>query len=319
MPRVRAKGARRLVATVTVVLGLFAPVLTAAAGECRSGADCVGTDGPDKLYGTSGKDRLFGKAGDDLLAGRASPDSLFGGGGNDRLNGHNGADYLYGGSGADLVIARDQPDKQGGIIDWLYGGRGADELRSDSENDQMSGGPGDDALYGTAWPEGLVGGPGDDRLAGGGSRDSYRLDYGGGVDWGHDVIVDDSERSNLLNLSSVRKKPLDVRVNLNASPNRAEVELVGGGASVNWSGNAIRAVWDGWGDDTVRGSALPNRIFLHGGLDRVFSKGGDDFVLANDQDEGDKDRIDCGAGYDTVGHYPEDEVAANCERTYLLP
>jgi Ca2+-binding RTX toxin-like protein len=310
----RATGNVRRLIAISAAIGLFIPVLSAVAKQCQPGTDCVGTDGSDNLYGTADKDQMFGRGGDDLLAGRDGPDRLYGGGGDDRLNGKDGRDKLYGSAGGDLLIAGNQPDEQGEIVDKLYGGRGADELHADSDDDWTWGGRGNDTLYGSEFHDLMVGGPGNDRLLGGKKVDLYYLRFGGAADWGHDFIVNKSGFGDVLILPYTRKNPQDILVNLTPSPDRPEVKLVGGGATINWRGNAIRQVNDGRGDDTIRGNDEKNWIDIHKGLDRVFAGGGDDYISALDGNEGDTDKIDCGPGdKDRVKHYAEDDVAANCE------
>ena len=310
---------RRLIVTISAAICLVTPVISALATQCQSGTDCVGTNGSDELYGSEDKDQMYGRGGDDVVKGRRGADRLYGGGGDDRLNGESGRDKLFGSAGNDLLIAGYQPDEQGEIVDKLYGGRGADELHADSDDDWTWGGRGSDTLYGSDFHDLMVGGPGNDRLQGGKQVDIYYLRYAGSADWGHDVIVNNAGFGDVLILPYRRQNPQDIRVNLTPSPDRPEVKLMGGGATVNWRGNSIRQVNDGRGDDTIRGNGEKNWIYLQKGLDKVFAGGGDDYISALDSNEGDTDIINCGPGdKDRVKHYPEDDVAANCEYPLVI-
>ncbi len=147
--------------------------------------------------------------------------------------------------------------------------------------------------------------------------DFYSIDSVRAPDWwGHDVIVDGVEEPNWLSLPySVKVNPPDIRVNLVASPNRPEVKVIGGTATVNWKGNTIRQVGGGRGDDTILGNAERNRFFMSGGKDTIFARAGNDHIVNRDR-ETDADTINCGPGYDRVFAAEEDRAAANCEYVY---
>ena len=65
-------------------------------------------------------------------------------------------------------------------------------------------------------------------------------------------------------------------------------------------------------DDVIRGLGGADTIVGRGDKDALFGGAGRDVIKARD---GERDRIDCGPGHDTVFADPdnEDAVAANCE------
>ncbi len=109
-------------------------------------------------------------------------------------------------------------------------------------------------------------------------------------------------------------------INLKASEFSHEVTT--GTSNVNWSGNVVNNVVNyGTGYDTIRGNDAANRIrsygweprtgtVLSGGVDVIFSAGGDDSIMVAD-DAGD-DTVYCGDGQDTVFFDGGDELI-ECE------
>jgi Ca2+-binding RTX toxin-like protein len=82
------------------------------------------------------------------------------------------------------------------------------------------------------------------------------------------------------------------------------------------------------GRDVLRGTSADDSICGLRGSDRLFGRGGDDVLdgglgqdslyggAGNDRllaRDGERDRVDCGPGYDTVLADPLDRVARNCE------
>lgn len=312
-----AKSARRLMTAITAVIVLLMTATPAVATRCEPNVDCIGTRHDDKLYGTSAGDRIVARAGDDVVAGRAGPDDINGGKGADRLEGGNGADEVKGNGGDDVLIVGPKLGDHR-YEEYLYGGAGDDEIRSDGDGDWMEGGAGDDSLYGTKLRQRLTGGAGDDTLYGRSAVDDYVLDSARSPDWwGRDVIVDGGVGQNGLALPEVNRNPPDVRVNLVARPNRPEVKLIGGRATVNWKGNTIRDVSDGSGDDTIRGNADDNEIWLVEGKDAAFARAGNDRIVAGAEERRRPDTINCGPGHDRVSLWAEDKAAPNCENVIV--
>ena len=314
-----AKSARRLMTAITAVIALLVTAIPATATQCEPDVDCIGTRHDDELYGTKGRDRIVARAGDDVVIGRAGPDDVYGGKGADRLEGGNGADDVEGNGGDDVLLAGPKLGDHR-HEESLYGGAGDDEIRSDGDGDWMEGGAGDDSLYGTKLRQRFEGGAGDDTLYGRSAVDEYLLDSARSADWwGRDVIVDGGIGQNGLALPEVKRNPPDVRVNLVARPNRPEVKLIGGRATVNWKGNTIGDVSDGSGDDTILGNADGNGIWLDDGKDTVFARAGDDRIRVGRETPRLPDTINCGPGHDRVSLQSEDKAAPNCEYVFVWP
>ena len=78
--------------------------------------------------------------------------------------------------------------------------------------------------------------------------------------------------------------------------------------------------------DTLVGTATGDRLYGYGGADRIFGRGGTDYLYggAGDDllvadDDGARDYVYCGPGYDRVYARGNDWVAGNCERVVRTP
>ena len=91
--------------------------------------------------------------------------------------------------------------------------------------------------------------------------------------------------------------------------------------TVNWSGNVVERVFDGEGDDTIRGNDASNDIYTSGGADTVYAGRGDDHIRDFDSRPDrnvEFDTIDCGPGDDRVYTVEnEDNVSPDCEDVSL--
>ena len=131
----------------------------------RTGANGIGTSGPDVILGTNeadvisafgGADVICAGGGDDLVRGGAGDDVIFGQGGDDDLRGGTENDDIRGGGGSDLV----------------YGGSGNDALRGGRDNDVIYGQMGDDDMRGGAGDDEIRDGSGNNMLRGSSGNDT---------------------------------------------------------------------------------------------------------------------------------------------------
>lgn len=123
-----------------------------------------------EIFGTSNPDILVGDEGTNLIIagneGDNQGDVINSGGGNDLVFGEAGNDVLNGEAGNDLLNG-------GADSDVLNGDEGADTLLGEGGNDVISGGKGDDLL---------VGRDGNDALYGDGGHDTFVFASGEGAD-----------------------------------------------------------------------------------------------------------------------------------------
>jgi Ca2+-binding RTX toxin-like protein len=243
--------------------------------------DADGGPGKDVLAGGPGRDQLKGSSGDDEINGGSGQDRLQGDAGVDHINGEGDDDEVSGGDGNDV----------------LDGGAGDDNVRGGDGDDQASGGAGNDRLdFGLAgfvddYTHGqdiLDGGPGDDQVDGGPPGDKEHDVLGGGD--GSDT-ADYGRRTAALDVS------LDGQSDDGESGEKdnvqADVENVIGGSN----------------DDTLTGSAAPNRLEGHGGDDTIDGRAGDDALVGGVNDPG-GDNLGGGAGNDTMSGGPGDDQLA---------
>jgi hypothetical protein len=93
--------------------------------------------------------------------------------------------------------------------------------------------------------------------------------------------------------------------------NRGDDILYGGpGVDLLRGGPGADGIRGGDQHDRIHGGAGPDRISGGGGHDLIRAGRGDDFVYAAD---GQRDRVYCGLGYDTVVADHVDDVAPDCE------
>ena len=205
------------------------------------------------------------KAPDVIVAG-SGDNTIYGEGGNDTICAGDGDDTVYGGRGKDTVFGEEGNDTIHGErgSDDLDGGGGEDKVFGDSGNDDVSGGAGNgDLAEGDAGDDTVSGGPGDfDVVVGGVGND--HIDGGPGE---HDVASYKGTAGPLtINLAS-------------GAVSGAENEHLEG----------IEDAIGGSGNDTLIGSAAPNRLDGGPGNDRLEAAGGGDEAFGgpgSDQCEG---------------------------------
>ncbi|MDB5440394.1 MAG: Proprotein convertase, partial [Caulobacteraceae bacterium] len=248
-----------------------------------------GLDGADLLYGGAGNDQLGGGAGDDALTGGVGNDGLDGGVGNDTAV-FTGASSSYaftalgGGSFsiADQVAGRDGTDTLTGVefaqfadqtIDlrtfgFVFGTAEADILPGGPNADVIDGRGGDDVLSGGAGNDGLDGGAGSDTAVFTGASSYYVITALGG---GNFTVADQmAGRDGTDTLTGIEFLQF---------------------ADATFDLRTLNTVTGTAGADTLHGT--PGQDFIHGG-------DGDDFIDIGEPSIG--DRIDGGAGIDTVSY-----------------
>lgn len=283
------------------------------------------TDGRFDIRGGGGNDYLFGGRGADMLSGGAGSDRLYGGLGNDVYLVLDAADQVNEGAGegtadeirtmlGDTTIAANveiltgigfgqilRGDARDNIIN---GGAGNDTLHAEHGGaDRLSGGGGDDVvLFGAGFS-------GDDRIAGGAGNDTVmlaaRYATGGllqaqtltGVEtillgsapagsyFGYNLTLDDG------NVAAGGRLTID-----GSSLRYGEALMLYGGAERDGAltvlgGASLDYIFGGQAGDTIRGGLR---------ADRLSGDGGDDRFEATGLAELSGDRIDGGAGSDTL-------------------
>ena len=169
------------------------------------------------------------------------------------------------------VLAGSGDDTVDGSQTWtgvgVIGGPGDDRIAGGRGGDELRGGDGDDMVAGGAGPDNLHGGPGSDRLDGGRGADS--------ASWSGD------------------RGPLraDLRRGTASSADGRD-RLLG-----------VERLTGTDRDDHLAGNAGANRLDGGDGADRLIGRGGPDRLATGTLDgraDGDADRLECGAGVDTV-------------------
>ena len=254
-------------------------------GTCADD-DLDGGDGDDSISASGGANTVAGGSGSDTLTAGAGADGIAGGLGDDDIAGAGGNDTLDGGDGDDALDAGEGDDAVAGGTgrDRLLGASGADALDGGDGNDELESGDGNDVLRGGAGRDLLLPGAGTDSVQGGDDFDTVSYEERTGpVTVTLDGVADDGEAGEFDAVGA------DV-----------ENAFTGAGADALRGGAGPSVLEAGAGNDVVDGQAGP---------DLLDAGPGDDLVLARD---GEPDRVDCGAGADSVSADVID-VLVNCE------
>ena len=189
--------------------------------------------------------------------------------------------------------------------DRIFAGGGDDSVDSSEGGDCIDFGSGDDRGQSGSGADLLLGGSGKDRMSGNEGND--RLRGGAGADRLNGAFGDD-----VLNGQSG-----DDRL----GGERGRDSIAGGsGADVIYAGSTGDRVsghegddriYGNSGDDRLAGDSGNDKITPGSGRDRVSGAGGRDRIGARD---GQRDRISCGRGTDSVVADRRDRVARDCER-----
>ncbi len=89
-----------------------------------------------------------------------------------------------------------------------------------------------------------------------------------------------------------------------------------GGEDVVWALSGRDEIHGGYGADHLYGGRYGDTIYGGKGTDRLYGSYGDDHIVSRDLNSsgiGQRDVVDCGAGYDTFAADFDDRVFANCE------
>lgn len=202
--------------------------------------------------------------------------TVLAGSGADRVVGGSGADELFGGAGNDA----------------LYGGAGNDTLLGATGDDRLEGQGGHDRVLGEAGNDVLAAHSGRDILRGGTGNDSYFFD--GALAGQHLLVEQAGEGTDAVRFHGPTGVTFDLSTTAyqHASP-ALTLRLSAADAFENLHG--------GWGDDTLTGNALPNRLnggegkaLITGGAgpDTIVAGDGADFGLHTLADFADEDTID---------------------------
>jgi Ca2+-binding RTX toxin-like protein len=183
----------------------------------------------------------------------------------------------------DLSLDGQRADFESDTGDTINGGNGNDSIQGGPGDDTIRGFGGDDFLSDSIGNDVVYGGDGADLLAEGSGADVLFGD--GGVDT---VYYGDARRNPVF-------------VSLDGLANDGEA---GEGDNV---GVDVENVSGGSGDDTIIGSALPNRLIGGGGTDTIQGLGGDDVL--------DGDHLDGGPGADTMSGFGQSDVVDYSGRT----
>lgn len=298
-----------------------------------------GGPGNDRISGTSlpgpraPEQTLNGEQGNDVIAAGEGGDRVDGGPGNDELNGRGGpdslvasdgeADVVIGGEGTDTVVYEAATGPVAVSIGNTSLGDGLvnenDDVLADVEN--ISAGPFDDVLIGSTGPNEILGRGGGDVISGGAGSDDLSGMEGDdtlrgleGLDSispgaGRDIVDGGTNIDTVVYFSG----PSPVAVNL------ADALPDGPVAEPDAPLRGIERVVGTRGDDVLVGDGSSNRLSGVLGRDRIDGgpagdvldgSFGDDILGAND---GARDDVLCGQGFDTVTADLEDQPGADCE------
>lgn len=242
--RTRSQRGRLGVAVLIAICVAALLALPAAARPtgCDGKQATIASNAP-RIFGTKAHDVIAGGAAESAIYGMGGNDTICGGGGNDRIYGDRGNDAIFGEQGEDTIVGeRGSDDLDGGVgTDRIFGETGNDQIDGGGDRDEVDGGAGDDSVGG---------GPGDfDIVSGGVGND--RVDGGPGA---HDI-------------ASYKGVGGPVSVDLGSGAiSGAEQEHVDG----------IEDVLGGSGNDSLSGSASPNRLDGGPGDDSLFGVGDGD-------------------------------------------
>lgn len=290
------------------------PTTTVTCQNATQDIGAFGKAGDDRLTLAPGTDvvaHLFGNGGTDVITGGTQADDLEGGDGNDTIDGgpgndlilpSYGSDHVDGGGGNDHIEQQTLP----GDADVLGGGADNDFIWSQGAGTtEFDGGPGDDLLVQSVFTSGVP-----VVMSGGEGEDDATL--GNGFGEGIAVSLDDQANDGPLTGGTSNVHSDIENLNTDSGPD----VIVGSPGP-----NIIRSDtinFNGSLSDTAPGN---DTIDPGGGVDYVFSGGGNDTVTATDQLG---DTINCGSGpqsspdNDTVTGDSID-VFFSCENITAIP
>jgi hypothetical protein len=257
--------------------------------ECQAPANPVVTarlgDGFDAFTfgaGLVADGFIDGEGGPDVITGGPGFDAIAGGPGDDQLGGRNGNDVLEGGDGDDVFAADAGGAADGDGSDILRGGAGSDRLRaslSATHPDRFEGGAGTDVAdyskrFGSVQLSVKLGGTADPPNDGSSNEGDDLI--------GVETLLGGDDDDTISVTNSLRNLAVAVYT-LRGDTGRDTLRATG----------AVRTDMDpGLGSDTVVGGSAGDVIFTR---------------------DAEIDKIDCGAGTDTLSADLRDSPPANCE------
>jgi Ca2+-binding RTX toxin-like protein len=247
----------------------------------RCGNPVSGTEGADRIIGTAAGSQVMALGGNDRVSAHGGDDCVFGGAGDDAVSGNSAQDRVSGQDGDDRAYGRSGDDT-------VSGDAGEDVGSGGFGDDLVHGGADDDSVSGNAGADTVRGGAGNDRVVGRGDADAISGNSGS------DRVSGGSGDDRVFGRSG------DDGVSGNAGDDRVS------------AGSGDDRVFGRTGDDGVSGNAGDDRVDGGSGSDRLFGRRGDDLIDARD---GERDRVYCGSGRDTVRADRED-LLRGCERRF---
>jgi Ca2+-binding RTX toxin-like protein len=277
--------------------------------------------GPINGTGNQLSDVLIGNSANNQLVGGGGNDTLDGGAGDDAMKGGTGDDSYYVDSVKDVVneLANEGNDSVFASVTYTLGanvenlvltgtaainGKGnplANMLTGNAGDNALNGGDGNDTLYGGGGNDTLAGEKGNDSMLGGAGDDLYLV-----TEIGDSVVELANEGIDTVNAIFSYSLPINV-----------ENLILGGGAAIDGTGNAL--------DNVLTGNSGNNRLVGGGGNDTLIGGGGADtlaggmgndvYVIDNDKDAALENP---GEGTDTVRSSISFSLGGNLENLILV-
>ena len=226
------------------------------------------------ITGGSGDDMIVSGFADDLISGGAGMDTITLAGGNNTVDAGADDDFVSILAGNNLVLL----------------GSGNDVVRLGTGADRVFGGDGNDLFITQDNLSAL------DSLDGGAGNDTLLIS----------TATDDAAFTNVTGIETLEVAN-DANVTLGAMASAAgftSVTASGAGASnidaSNYTGGGLTFDLRAGGDDVVTGTSQDDRVILGTGVNALFLGAGNDTVVVSGDDLTFSDRIDGGAGNDTV-------------------
>jgi Ca2+-binding RTX toxin-like protein len=294
---------------VTVHLDISGPQDTGGAGidTLISIENIEGTGNADNLFDNTGNNRIDTGAGDDVVTVTGGIDSVIGWFGTDtlvvdwhdsiaavglastfsvdgRYGGYDGNYTDSSGRRVDFTSIEKFIITTGSGDDSVITGGGDDIVSTGSGNDTIDSGGGNDTIAGGAGADHMAGGTGDDTYVVDNVGDVVTEDAGEGFDTVQTIIGSRSDYSQLYYL------PDNVE-------NLTGTSTTGQGV---WGSSADNVINMGSGGDLIVLADRTSYTSTAGGHDSVNSGGGNDYIFFGGGLDA-LDKVDGGAGFDTVG------------------
>ena len=270
-----------------------------------SASEIIATfDGNDTVYGGGGNDKFIGGKDVDTFYGQGGNDHLYGYRGNDVLDGGDGNDRIVGGLGNDNISG-------GAGNDYILAQTGNDVISTGTGTDEVDAGLGDDAI--------TIDGTGNKTIDGGAGTDSLTISVSGNANLGSytfttsgDYLVLTDSSSNAIQYKNVETLKVGDYTYIEDTSNdtywnAAEKVLYMYDAS-GWGGTSSLSGFSASANFGVVGSSGNDYMNLN--IDRSSALTGNMTISMGDGNDSlgaarfkNSDRIDMGAGDDSIGLY----------------